>query len=129
MSEPRRQLYRSRDDRMIAGICGGVAAFFHVDASLIRLLAAALVLLGGGPWIVLLYLILIFVIPQPPLGEASLPAPEPASETATPDLPGFTEAEIRAWNLAPAGVEPAPEPSPEPRPSAEPQPGSGGSHS
>lgn len=128
MSEPRRQLYRSRDDRMIAGICGGVADFFHVDASLIRLLAAALVLLGGGPWIVLLYLILIFVIPQPPLGEASLPAPEAPGEAARPGLPGFSEAEIRAWDLAPAGVEPASDPGPEAGPSANPQPGSGGSH-
>lgn len=33
---------------MIAGVCGGVAAYFSVDANLIRLLAAVLVLFGGA---------------------------------------------------------------------------------
>ena len=32
-----KKLYRSRDDRMIAGVCGGLADYFNVDSSLIRL--------------------------------------------------------------------------------------------
>ena len=42
-----RKLYRSRTDRSIAGICGGLADFFHVDATVMRLLMLFLIIFGG----------------------------------------------------------------------------------
>ena len=44
---PLRKLYRSRTERSIAGICGGLAAYFDSDPTLIRLLMLLLILFGG----------------------------------------------------------------------------------
>ena len=42
-----RKLYRSRTDRKLAGVCGGLAKYFNADATLIRVLFVVLALLGG----------------------------------------------------------------------------------
>lgn len=42
-----KRLYRRKDDRMIAGVCSGVAEYFNLDPTLVRLAWAALVLFGG----------------------------------------------------------------------------------
>jgi phage shock protein C len=62
----RKQLYRS-DDAMLAGVCGGLAEYFNIDATLVRFVAVVLVLLGVGTPI-LAYLILLFVMPKKPVG-------------------------------------------------------------
>jgi phage shock protein PspC (stress-responsive transcriptional regulator) len=43
-----RRLYRSRDDRMIAGVCGGLARYFGIDPVIVRVAAVALVFAGGA---------------------------------------------------------------------------------
>lgn len=55
------QLYRSDTDRFLGGVCGGIAEYFHLDSTLIRLLFIASILLGGSG--ILVYLILWLVIP------------------------------------------------------------------
>lgn len=45
---PRFALRRSRDDRMLAGVCGGLAASLGADAALLRVLVVALTLITGG---------------------------------------------------------------------------------
>ena len=57
------KLTRSRDDRMIAGVCGGFARRFDVDPALVRVLLAAATVLGLGSGIVL-YLVCWMVIPE-----------------------------------------------------------------
>ena len=58
--EPRR-LYRSENDKMLGGVCGGLAAYLKIDSSVVRLIFALLILgFGTG---VLLYLILWVVLP------------------------------------------------------------------
>ena len=42
------KLYRSLSDRMIAGVCGGLAKYFNVDATLVRLVFLLLFFLGGS---------------------------------------------------------------------------------
>lgn len=42
-----KKLYRSRDDRMIAGVCGGLAEYFNVDSSLVRLAVLFIFLFQG----------------------------------------------------------------------------------
>jgi phage shock protein C len=42
-----RKLYRSRSDRKLAGVCGGLAQYFNLDATLIRVPFVVLALLGG----------------------------------------------------------------------------------
>lgn len=40
----RKRLYRSRRDVMIAGVCGGIAEYFDVDPTIVRLIAVVLIL-------------------------------------------------------------------------------------
>jgi phage shock protein C len=63
-----KKLYRSRTDRMIGGVCGGLAEYFNIDSTLVRLAAVALTLAGGSG--ILAYLIFWFVVPQRPLNMA-----------------------------------------------------------
>ena len=56
------RLYRSESDRIIGGVCGGLADYFDVDPSLVRLLAIAL-FLGAGTGL-LAYLIAWLIIPR-----------------------------------------------------------------
>ena len=63
-----RKLYRSKDDRMIWGICGGLGKHFDVDPLIFRIIAVLTIFISGlGLW---LYLILRFVIPLEPATEA-----------------------------------------------------------
>ena len=59
-----KKLYRSKTDRKIAGVCGGIAEYFNIDSTLVRLLAVLLILcMGGG---LLAYIICAIVIPEEP---------------------------------------------------------------
>lgn len=42
-----RRLFRSRDDRVIAGVCSGLARYFRIDPTIVRIAAVALLLFGG----------------------------------------------------------------------------------
>lgn len=64
MEEPTKKLYRSRADRRIAGVCGGLATYFNIDPTLIRLLFVLGLLFVGGT--LLAYIILMVVIPEEP---------------------------------------------------------------
>jgi phage shock protein C len=59
-----RKLYRSRTDRTIAGVCGGLASYFNVDPTLVRVLFVVLAVLGGSG--VILYLALWLIVPNQP---------------------------------------------------------------
>ncbi|MCI9216153.1 PspC domain-containing protein [Lachnospiraceae bacterium 42-17] len=59
--EPKR-LYRSRKNRMICGVCGGVAEYFSIDPSLVRLGLILFACFGGSG--VLGYIIAAIVIPD-----------------------------------------------------------------
>ena len=67
--EPVRRLYRSRDERMIAGVAGGIAEYFNLDPTLVRLGLLLGLLLVAGPFGPLVYIILILVIPLRPEAE------------------------------------------------------------
>lgn len=60
MENQTKRLYRSKNDRIISGICGGMGIYFDIDPVIFRILFVLLALSGVG---VLLYIILIFVIP------------------------------------------------------------------
>jgi phage shock protein C len=59
-----RKLYRSKTDRMLGGVCGGLAEYFNTDATLIRVLFVLLTVLGGvGP---IIYLAMWIIVPNQP---------------------------------------------------------------
>ncbi len=60
----KKRLYRSRADRRVAGVCGGIADYLAVDPTIVRILWA-LFAFAGGPG-VLLYIILAVIIPEEP---------------------------------------------------------------
>ena len=68
-----KRLYRSRDERMIGGICGGLAKYLVIDPTVVRL-TFILLALAGGPGL-LIYLIMLIVVPEEPLAPPAPPAP------------------------------------------------------
>jgi phage shock protein C len=56
------RLYRSETDCMIAGVCSGIADYFGIDASLVRILFITITLFGGSG--ILLYILLWVVVPS-----------------------------------------------------------------
>lgn len=56
------KLYRSKTDRKIAGVCGGIGEYFNIDPVIIRLIFVAVCLAGGSG--ILAYIICAIVIPE-----------------------------------------------------------------
>ncbi len=57
-----KRLFRSSNNRVFAGICGGLGEFFDIDATLIRLIFILITVFGGGG--ILVYIILWLIIPE-----------------------------------------------------------------
>lgn len=68
MAENTKKLYRSRTDRMIAGICGGLGEMFSFDPTLVRLIFALVAVFTLGT-AVLVYLLGWIIIPEEPPAE------------------------------------------------------------
>ena len=64
-----KKLYRSRTDKMIAGVCGGLGQYLGVDPTLIRLTFVLLLLFGIGSGL-LVYLAMMLLVPLEPEGAA-----------------------------------------------------------
>lgn len=60
-----KKLCKSATDRKIAGVCGGIAEYFNVDATLIRLAWVLFSLLGGSG--LLAYIIAALIMPEQPV--------------------------------------------------------------
>ena len=79
MSDEPKRLYRSKDDRWLAGICGGIGAYFGLDPTLIRVLFVLFGLAVGGGF--LLYILLWIIIPpEPEFSEPTTDAVEKVEE-------------------------------------------------
>jgi phage shock protein PspC (stress-responsive transcriptional regulator) len=63
MTEEYRKLYRSRDDRMIAGVCGGLGDYLKIDPTLIRLVFV-LGFFATASGVFWAYLIMMIVVPE-----------------------------------------------------------------
>lgn len=65
MTKPIKRLYRSRKDKVLGGVCAGIADYFEVDPVVIRLIwvIAALISMGLG---IIAYLIAWIIIPEEP---------------------------------------------------------------
>ena len=72
----RRSLYRCRHDRRIAGVAAGVAEFFDLDPTLVRLVWFLSIFFGGFG--LLLYIVMAIIVPNEPLTEEELAAPADA---------------------------------------------------
>jgi phage shock protein C len=76
------RLYRSRDDRMLAGVAGGLAEMWGADPSLVRVIWALLVVFTGGVAFIV-YIVMAIVIPEEP----DLPLPVDGQAAAAEGAP------------------------------------------
>jgi len=58
-----RKLYRLKEDKMVEGICSGIAAYLGVDPTIVRIIFVALLIVSGGT-IAIVYLVMIPIIPE-----------------------------------------------------------------
>ena len=66
-----KKLYRSREDRMVAGICGGIGESYDIDPTLVRLAVVFLGLATGIMPVLVAYIIGIFIVPLRPLSQGN----------------------------------------------------------
>lgn len=58
-----RQLFKSRNNRVLCGVCGGIGEFFNIDPTIVRLLWIIFAAMGGCG--IIAYIIAAIVIPEP----------------------------------------------------------------
>ena len=68
MSDEYKRLYRAKDDRIVAGVCAGLAKYFQTDPVFIRLLTV-LFLFSNPPAAVVIYTVMMAVVPEAPANE------------------------------------------------------------
>ncbi|HPI73872.1 MAG TPA: PspC domain-containing protein [bacterium] len=74
-SEPASRLYRCQKDRMIGGVCSGLAAYWQIDVTLVRIIWILTSLLGSLAAGGLAYLLLLVLIPEKPQAEEQIAQP------------------------------------------------------
>lgn len=117
-----RRLYRSEQDRLLTGLSGGMADYFDVDPTLMRLLWVLLAIFTGGV-AVIIYFVMVVVVPtgavpapgiepgpvgaddEPAAGNAPEPGDEPAGEEAAPQQASETAAPGAAQTYRPYAPE------------------------
>ncbi len=85
-----KRLYRSRKNRQLGGVCGGIAEYFEIDPVIVRLIAVALFFVGGSA--ILAYIIALIVIPYEPLETSAGQNKEAAPTVSTVSAPAASEA-------------------------------------
>ena len=58
-----KKLYRNTNEKMIAGVCSGLAEYLNIDATIVRLIWALVGLTGAG---IVAYLVAALIIPEKP---------------------------------------------------------------
>lgn len=103
-----RRLYRCRHDRWLAGVAGGMAEYFEIDPTVVRILWILSAFFGGVT--ILLYILLAFVMPPEPLpmtgtpGYAGMPGYPGTPGAAGATAPGATAPGTTAGSTGPQGA-------------------------
>ncbi len=82
-----KRLYRSRGDRMVGGVLGGLGAYLNVDPTWLRIAFVAMAILVNGFPALLIYIIGMIVVPEEPAGQPQQPAWPSSSGTETVQTP------------------------------------------
>jgi phage shock protein C len=102
-----RRLYRSPDDRILAGVAGGMAETYDFDPALVRVGWALLILVTGGVFL-LLYIVMALVVPLRPSGMMPWPTSGMTPPPGTPPGPeGAPDVSGAAPAAGPMGNAPA----------------------
>ncbi|MGC8778114.1 MAG: PspC domain-containing protein [Candidatus Caldatribacteriaceae bacterium] len=96
-----KKLYRSRKERILGGVCGGIAEYLETDPTIVRLVAVLLILLAGSA--IVAYLIAWILIPEKPKeGEEQLEPPREHPEQERGEKK--RNQQLMAWILLVVGV-------------------------
>ena len=119
------KLTRSRSEKWVAGVLGGLAAYFGIDVTILRLAFIALVVLFDIGGLIIAYIVMAIVVPLEPREAAAPPAPgQPAQwPTGVPSAAPAPVAPPAETRVAPAvdnPTAPATDTAPEAAPPAEP---------
>ena len=86
MADASKQLYRSADDRMLGGVCGGLGAYFGIDPTVVRLTWVVVTILSGVLGGVVVYVLALVLMSEAP----------PALQGAD-SVPLDDSLDVRAW--------------------------------
>jgi phage shock protein PspC (stress-responsive transcriptional regulator) len=104
-----RTLYRSRTDRMLLGVCGGLGAYWGIDPTVVRVLAVLLAWMSAGAAFIVYFVLAVLVPEEPamPQGTASYAWPQSAAT-------GGGDAAMTDDNVGDTTPQPGTEPQPAP---------------
>ena len=79
-----RRLYKSKKNKTIAGVCGGIAEYFEIDPVVVRLIFILFLFIGGSA--IIAYIICAIIMPNPPeehveSTDTKAPSPKPSTKT------------------------------------------------
>lgn len=96
-----KKLYRSVTDKMIGGVCGGLAEYFAIDPVIVRLIFVLAVIFGGSG--ILAYIILWIIIPQKPyiITPYNSEKPSDKSDNKSEEKSTGTEFKMNSENIRP----------------------------
>ncbi len=90
-----KRFYRKRHDKVVAGVCGGLAERFGWNPLLVRIAAALMFFFLAGPLIVVAYVVVWMITPYAPIGYGSYSADEDAFWRGVTDRPRATFGTIK----------------------------------
>lgn len=92
------KLYRSNSDKMLAGVCAGLAEYFSIDASIVRFIFVVLTFAGFSG--VLAYIIAMLIIPERPMDDDDEPRQvNPEAQKKTKQIIGIVLVAIGALSI------------------------------
>ena len=90
-----KRLYRSVRDKVIGGVCGGIADRFGWEPSLVRIAAVLSFFLFAGPLIIIAYMVMWVILPTPPRNASPLSPDEETFWRGVSDRPTVTFSNLR----------------------------------
>ncbi|MEX1250777.1 MAG: envelope stress response membrane protein PspC [Hyphomonas sp.] len=90
-----RRFFRSRNDSVIAGVCGGIAERFGWEPILVRILTVLLTMFMMGPVAIVAYIVICLITPRAPIGYGNFSAEEDAFWRGVSDRPRATFGTIK----------------------------------
>jgi phage shock protein C len=90
-----KRFFRSRDDSVIAGVCGGIAERFGWEPILVRVLTVLLTMFMMGPVAIIAYIVIWMITPRAPLGYGGFSEEEDAFWRGVSDRPRATFGTIK----------------------------------
>lgn len=121
-----RRLYRSHADRIVSGVCGGLAEYLDIDPTIVRLVFVALTLLTSGVWAIV-YIVMAILVPLAPAEGEEPPVVSTSEDFAAGARSFGDDVAAAARRMTAPGVHVGPKSGPAPAAAGGAAAGAGGS--